>query len=472
MQAFLTGGFWAILIGGGALVVASVTTEAPVAGQPPALPETEIAAAVAPEASPDAPVTDLPLPQLDETPAAELAAPEPAPAPEAVIEPDVAASALRDAPLAVAPQAPAISDIPPAPVIVSEELVAPAATGDLPGVVAQDTPVVPPRAVVAPAQPAQDQEARILTTPAPAPDQSLPEIAVVQDEPAAPAPSIDMPQIEADAETAAPEVQSAPAPLEEAPTALPQSASSVRVNRPGAAPVADAAPVEPEMSPLSRYAADFDYAADLPMMAVILRDNAMIMDAPAVLSGLPFVPTIVLNASAPDVAARMRAYRDAGIEVLLQADLPVGAQPSDLETTYSAAFRLVPEAIALFSDGTGPEVSDRALADQALQVIAAEGRGFVTLPRGLGGALRNVATDGVPMANIARELDGAGESADAIERSLQQAALRARQSGNVILLGSATPDTLAAIRNWAQNSDPAQISLAPVSAILLQQMAE
>jgi polysaccharide deacetylase 2 family uncharacterized protein YibQ len=86
--------------------------------------------------------------------------------------------------------------------------------------------------------------------------------------------------------------------------------------------------------------------------------------------------------------------------------------------------------------------------------------------------LRNAATDGVPVANIARELDGAGESRDAIERSLQQAALRARQSGNVVLLGRTTPDTLAAIRNWAESSDPSQIALAPVSAILLEQMAE
>jgi polysaccharide deacetylase 2 family uncharacterized protein YibQ len=226
------------------------------------------------------------------------------------------------------------------------------------------------------------------------------------------------------------------------------------------------------MSPLARYAADFDYAADLPMIAVVLLDNTMIVDAPAVLSGLPFVPTVVLNASSPDVTARMRAYRDAGIEVLLQADLPAGAQPSDVETTYIAAFDLVPEAIAVFSDGTGPEAVDRAVADQTLQLIAGEGRGFVTVPRGLGGALRNAATDGVPVANIARELDGAGESRDAIERSLQQAALRARQSGNVVLLGRTTPDTLAAIRNWAESSDPSQIALAPVSAILLEQMAE
>lgn len=257
--------------------------------------------------------------------------------------------------------------------------------------------------------------------------------------------------------------------------ALPQSTADVRVNRPRAAPDAATAELMPDdliIAPLQRFAADFDYAADLPMIAVVLLDDPLMRDAPAVLRQLPFVPSVVLNATTPGVTARMQAYRAAGIEVLLQADLPQGAQPSDLAVIYSGAFALVPEAIALFSDGTGPEVTERALADHALRLIGDAGRGFVTLPRGLGGALRNVATDGVPVAQIARRLDAGGETSDAIERSLEQAALRARQSGHVVLLGQMTPETLAAIRDWAARSDPAQISLAPVSAILLGQLAQ
>jgi hypothetical protein len=312
---------------------------------------------------------------------------------------------------------------------------------------AADAPAMMPDAPAAP-QPAPEQDLPVATLPVPVPP-ALP------DRPAGPLP--------------APQAQTGPS------AALPQSTADVRVNRPGTAPVADTE--EPALegafaAPLLRYAADFDYAADLPMIAVVLMDNPLILDAPDILSGLPFVPTIVLNAAAPDVTARMRAYRAAGVELLLQADLPQGAQASDLETTYVAAFGLVPEAIAIFSDGTGPEAQDRVLTDQALRLIGDEGRGFVTLPRGLGGALRNIAADGVPVAQITRDIDGAGETRDAIERGLQQAALRARQSGHVVLLGRMTPDTLAAIRNWAARSDPAQISLAPVSAILLQQMAD
>lgn len=519
MRAFLAGGFWAILIGGGALAAVSVLADRPVGGQPSTGPQPDITEDAQPapelpiaqtaESEPatlpepaEASAADMPEPEAaPEVPMTQAAEPEPAalpepaevlPAdmPEAEAVPELPSATLATPTLeAPAPEVPAEAEVaepeavaadstPPQAAILAEALAAPAVIFDLPPAVATDVPVSLPQAAQVPVMPAQEADVRIETEPAPAPVAPVEVQAEPEPEPKpAPAPAAALPQITENIPLPEPERETMPAPAQETTAALPQSAPTVRVNRPGATPdasadAAEAAPEAGDLTPLVRYAADFDYAADLPMIAVVLLDNAMIMDAPAVLSGLPFVPTIVLNASAPDVTARMRAYRDAGIEVLLQADLPQGAQPSDVETTYLAAFGLVPEAIAVFSNGTGPEAADRALTDQALRLVGDEGRGFVTLPRGLGGALRNVSADGVPVAQIARELDGAGESRDAIERALQQAALRARQSGHVILLGRATPDTLAAIRNWAQRSDPAQISLAPVSAILQAQMPE
>lgn len=430
MRAFLAGGGWAVLVGGGllGLVSVSVGPQTPVDSQPPVATAQPTAVPAAPVTAPvlDAPVIPMPMVVLPDT---APAVPEPAPEPVPELVPQTGAEAQ--------PLAAVIEAVTPPPAAM-----APTAPTVMP-----DAPITPPQA---PAQPAPEQDLPGATLPAPV-SPALP------DTPAEPLP--------------APLVR----PQTSQSASLPQSTADVRVNRPRTPPAAG--PEEPALdgdlaSPLLRHAADFDYAADLPMIAVVLMDNALILDAPDVLSGLPFVPTIVLNAAAPDVTARMRAYRAAGIEVLLQADLPQGAQPSDIETTYIAAFGLVPEAIAIFSDGTGPEAQDRILADQALRLIGDEGRGFVTLPRGMGGALRTITADGVPVAQITRDLDGAGEAGDAIERSLEQAALRARQLGHVVLLGRTTPETLAAIRNWAARSDPAQISLAPVSAILLQQMAD
>ncbi|MDA0722231.1 MAG: divergent polysaccharide deacetylase family protein [Proteobacteria bacterium] len=430
MRAFLAGGGWAVLVGGGllGLVSVSVGLQTPVESQPPVATAQPTAVPVAPVTAPvpDTPVIPMPQVVLPDT---APAVPKPVPEPVPELVPQTGAEAQ--------PLAAVIEAVTPPPAAM-----APTAPTVMP-----DAPVTPPQA---PAQPAPEQDLPGATLPAPVSP-------ALQDTPAEPLP--------------APLVRPQTSPS----ASLPQSTADVRVNRPRTTPAAG--PEEPALdgdlaSPLLRHAADFDYAADLPMIAVVLMDNALILDAPDVLSGLPFVPTIVLNAAAPDVTARMRAYRAAGIEVLLQADLPQGALPSDLETTYIAAFGLVPEAIAIFSDGTGPEAQDRILADQALRLIGDEGRGFVTLPRGMGGALRTITADGVPVAQITRDLDGAGEARDAIERSLEQAALRARQLGHVVLLGRTTPETLAAIRNWAERSDPAQISLAPVSAILLQQMAD
>lgn len=381
MRAFLAGGFWAILVGGGTLAVLSLAMDPPQAPDQIDPPE---AAAAAPEIV--QPETALPETAVPATTVPETTMPETA-VPETAVE---------------------------------------------------AAPVTPPQASAP-------------VVEAPSPPESPPEI---------------QPEIQPEPETQSQIMPSA---------ALPQSTADVRVNRPRAAPDTATAELMPDdmiIAPLQRFAADFDYAADLPMIAVVLLDDPLMRDAPAVLRQLPFVPSVVLNATTPGVTARMQAYRAAGIELLLQADLPPGAQPSDLAVSYSGAFALVPEAIALFSDGTGPEVTERALADHALRLIGDAGRGFVTLPRGLGGALRNVATDGVPVAQIARRLDAGGETREAIARSLQQAALRARQSGHVVLLGQMTPETLAAIRDWAARSDPAQISLAPVSAILLGQLAQ
>lgn len=346
-----------------------------------------------------------------------------------------------------------------------------------------DQPVPPVGDAVAPVQvvpaPVQTQpppvptmpDADVVIRPDP-PDVTVPDV------PATPAPEpgpLEPPRESSESEATAP-VLPDPPPAVTTPAddrlPAPAAGANVRVNRPGAAlPVTE--PELPELAlamPLIRYAADFDYAADLPLLAVVLLDDPTLPDAPALLGDLPFVPSVVLNAAAPDVTARMRAYRDAGIEVMLQAALPAGAQPSDVENTYQRAFDLVPEAIAVFSDGTGPEAGPGAVADQMMQVIGAEGRGFVTVPRGLGAMMRPAEPGDVPMTQITRDVDSNDETQAAIERGLAQVAFRARQTGEAVLLARITPDTLAALRNWANRSDPGQLSLVPVSAVLIAQL--
>lgn len=270
-----------------------------------------------------------------------------------------------------------------------------------------------------------------------------------------------------------PQVPALPLPdiaLLPAPEAAAPEPPDVRITRPGLPEAAAPAEPAPDLpAPLIRYAADFDYAADLPLVALVLLDDPAVAEAPDLIAQLPFVPSVVLDAGSPEVTARMRAYRAAGIEVIVTATLPQGARPSDVEVTYQAAFDLVPEAIAVFTDGAGP-ADDAALADQVTGLIAESGRGHVTLPRGPEAITRPAEAAMLPVAHILRDVDGAGETRDVIERNLAQMSFRARQTGSAVVLARITPETLAAITRWANRSDPAQVALVPVSAVLLGQL--
>jgi hypothetical protein len=313
-------------------------------------------------------------------------------------------------------------------------------------------PAAPPMPEVRLIRPAPVQP-----SPDPAPPATLAEVT---------APELPTPEVEAMPEVALlPEV----APMPEVAPAAPQ----VRVNRPGLA-------VEPEeedvvtdsiaATPLTQYAARIDYAADLPKLAVVLVDDPALVTAPGRLRDLPFLPTIVIDPTSEGAELRIMAYRAAGAEVALRAALPDGAVAADVETTLSAIFAAHPETIALFSDGQGPEAGSTALAEQVIARLAEDGRGFIVVPRGLGGVVRVAEQGGLAFAVIDRTLEAEGASQPSVERGLQQAALRARQNGQAVMLGQVSEATIAAIRAWAGRSDPSQLALTPVSAVLLEQL--
>lgn len=259
--------------------------------------------------------------------------------------------------------------------------------------------------------------------------------------------------------------------------ALPQASGGVRINRPGAEPeeteTVPTTPAEADVLPddapaLLRFAAPFEATDGLPKIAVVLVDTDAMADAAPALATLGFAPTIAINALADGAGEKMAAYRAAGLEVALQADLPSGARPADVEVAFEAAFQLLPETAMLFSLGAGA-IQDRSVTAQVMQILAADGLGFVTVQRGLSDATRAAEQAGVPAATILRDLDGANEDSGAIARALDQAAFRARQTGDVVIMGRMTPETLAALRDWAGQLDQSTLAIAPVSAILLSQ---
>ncbi|MEJ8560372.1 divergent polysaccharide deacetylase family protein [Yoonia sp. GPGPB17] len=532
MKGFLQGGFWGVVLGVSGLSIASLVGEQPQFAQGPAAPQLSVPAlntvapgpAVSFEGSSDETPQFAPAQPLDAaTDVAETApdvSTEPASLPQAgdvatAIEPPetVADSDLGspvDAPTVprfetalVAPPAEgnvpvvktAPADVQPAIPEAPEEDVASTTAVEQPDVIATDdlasadTPAPQTPETPIASAPVIGADEAIAEAPAPVanPDDEtqstdvIAEPAQQADEPETrlaldPVTPSETPEASTDTET---DLVGDNVPQTEAAVvaeALPQTTSTVRINRPGTtvvdvpddAPETPAADAIPEDAPaLLRYGVPFAQAEATALIAIVLVDEGQMSDAPAAVADLGFVATVAVNAlssASTDLAA---AHHAAGAEIAMQAVLPAGAQPTDVEVAFEAALGLVPEAGILFSDGTGA-MQDRVVTAQVMEILASDGYGFVTVQRGLSNAARTAEQAGVPAITIQRDIDGAGEDRRAILRALDQAAFRARQTGQAVLLGRMTPDTLAALKDWAADVDRDTLAIAPVSAVLLQ----
>ncbi|MEO1641500.1 MAG: divergent polysaccharide deacetylase family protein [Pseudomonadota bacterium] len=307
-------------------------------------------------------------------------------------------------------------------------------------------------------------------------DAATPEVETAEN----PAPDTDTPVV-AEGEVEVPplaEPESAEPVQESTP---PSSGGPVRINRPSETPSLPAGqdatvvtdePVEEDLPALKAFAATFEQEGDAPLFAVMLVDQPDQPELSAALAALGFPPSIVVNALDANASTRMSAYRETGAEVAMQVALPTGARPADVEVAFEAAFEILPEAAMLYSDGTGVLQNSRTVTTQVMDVLAAEGRGFVTVQRGLDSSVRLAGDAGVNAAPVLRVLDDSGTDARAVTRALDQAAFRARQDGGAIVVADLTANNIETLTAWLAELDPETLRPAPVSALLLGQDAE
>lgn len=260
-------------------------------------------------------------------------------------------------------------------------------------------------------------------------------------------------------------------------------ARNVRVNRPAAGdatvtPAAAEAPslpgtaqgTAPEPAPteaatggaLARNAVAHDNADAVPLIAVILVDDRG-GDVPLVDLAFPF--SVAIPAALPGAPARAARYRAAGREVVLIPNLPPRATAGDVAQSMQINLTDFPEAVAMMEDPAA-ETSRDGL-QQLVEIVSETGHGFVSFPRGLNTAQRMAEARGVPAALVARDLGNGEGPFGALARSLDQAGFRARQGDAAILSAKVHPNTLRALEEWAEDLNPAEVSLAPVSAALL-----
>ncbi len=225
----------------------------------------------------------------------------------------------------------------------------------------------------------------------------------------------------------------------------------------------------PTMNALVDFAAGGIDGDGKPLMSVVLIDDGSMSAASAALSGLPFPVSIAINASLDGAAELMQGYRDQGFEVMAIADLPEGAQPADVEITFESVFRTLPEAIGVLDLGDGGLQSDREVTAQAMDILAAQGRGYITASQGLNMAARAAEQAGVPAGVVYRDLDADDQDARVVRRFVDQAAFRARQDSGVVLVGRVRPDTISALILWGTANNDDQVAFVPVSRVLTAQ---
>jgi len=149
-------------------------------------------------------------------------------------------------------------------------------------------------------------------------------------------------------------------------------------------------------------------------------------------------------------------------------DLPQGASASDVAVTLEAAFDILPEAIGYLDLGSNRAIgTDRDATGQLMSELAAAGRGYITLEKGIGASLRAAEVAEVPATSVYRDLDSDGQSAQVIRRFLDQAAFRARQQSGAVLVGRVRPDTISALIMWETANRAGQVAQVPVSMVLM-----
>ena len=475
-----------------------------------AAPRADIAPADAPVASADAP-SAAESPRQTEAPSVGVATADPERAGQ-----EAPAAPPAAEPPSERPAIPALDAALPAPPDAVAQLVAPMSEGAANVAPSGPDPATATGEVASLGQSAEPMSAPSVETesaaapPAPPPSDPLaPPAPALSDPPAAPAPDADpgtgneiaaaLPDTGSDARPAGTpaEAPSAPATETTAPappsgtsppepsalddTGLPQvgfsGASGVKVNRlptigdgedePVSEEVAgdaSAPEVDPDAPPLVRHAVPFENPDLAPVLAIVLLHDDPVAPGPATGLDLPAQVSFAVDAGLLEAGSIADAYRDAGREIVLVPTLPPGAAPSDVEVALEVNLATVTEAVAVMDRPDSGFQSERAAVAQVVDAISQTGHGLVTFPRGLNTAQQLAERAGVPSRLVFRVFETG--NADAVLRTLDQAAFRARQEGVVILVGEAEPATVGAIRSWIEGNGDEQVVFAPISAAL------
>ena len=209
-----------------------------------------------------------------------------------------------------------------------------------------------------------------------------------------------------------------------------------------------------------------------PKLAIILvdiGDQGATVDS---LVALEYPVTVAISPAREDAPARSQALNSNGKSVLalspqdVEFSLSGNLSERQVSTLLDRYFAIMPDAIGMLDRPEATLQVDRQLARSVVKSFAKNGKNLVTYSKGLNSLLKDASNAEVPAAKIYRSLDAKGEDEAAILRTLDRAVLEATQSGQVIVQGTTSSATLAAIEKWRETSRASSVSLVPIQKVL------
>jgi polysaccharide deacetylase 2 family uncharacterized protein YibQ len=222
--------------------------------------------------------------------------------------------------------------------------------------------------------------------------------------------------------------------------------------------------VLPKLSgqPRLKFTTQFSAPADQALIAIVLveRDEPQ-LDLDAVLN-LGFPVSVAIDSQSQNAKIRMQGYRSKDYEVLTHISQPTQGM---VQVSLTDQIAVLSDSLGFWdAGGSEPEQSLRSLRVLIAELITNQ-LGYVGQTADTVTSLRDtglvagqvsvyIDQETIRVADIFEQLDAAGQSAT--------------DTGQAIIALDLRDDTLDILRFWLRHSRSAQISIAPLSTVLMQ----
>ena len=221
-------------------------------------------------------------------------------------------------------------------------------------------------------------------------------------------------------------------------------------------------------SPLMANAEAFANSDNRPLLSIVLIDTGEFNINADALASFPYPITFAIDPLREDALEKVQSYRARGFEVLALADLPINGDGNLPSLALIPTLDSMPGLVGVLEGTDGGLQGNMELAEEVLRAVSGSGYGLILRPKGLNAAQQIADGRNLPVETIFRDFDANGQDATVIRRFLDQAAFKARQVDQIVMVGRLRPATISALLLWGLQDRASSVALAPISAVLQQ----